>query len=107
MDGQVMMSVDSLSDDTPERLSHLEEGDVNIVDYIWKKNIWNIVRSTLFYIWGVFDNVFFALIINNYVYMSLIAISDFVCGIIIVCIIWKFGLSIWYMTVVVILCFIA
>ena len=26
-----MMSVDSLSDDTPERLSHLEEGDVNIV----------------------------------------------------------------------------
>ena len=39
MDGQVMMSVDSLSDDTPERLSHLEEGDVNIVGYIYKKKV--------------------------------------------------------------------
>ena len=33
MDGQVMMLVDSLSDDTPERFSHLEDGDVNNVGY--------------------------------------------------------------------------
>ena len=52
MDGQVMMSVDSLSDDTPERLSHLEEGDVNIVDHIWKK-IFETQSDQLCFIFGV------------------------------------------------------